>query len=486
MEKTWNELRADAYRNFVAPPAKPKAATPKPPAPNNWGAGIGLETWDDVACEFTNEYRDQIRYSPEREMWLLWDGHVWRWDQTKAIREIVKEYGRDQLVSGVDVRRSWGKKTLETKGINEILNLAKSDSNIAVMLEDFDADVFEVNTPGGVVDLWTGAVTPATPDKLVKRSTTVTPDSSCPTPNYERLLSQAFAGEPELSEYFETMMGVTLIKAQHEQVFMYMFGEAGSGKGTLMNIAQKILGKDENGYTTYVDSSVLVSSRNNAHPTEMMQFLGARMAITSEISEGQTLDTAKLKKITGGDTIKGRYTGKDFVSFDATHTLWLMANYRLQVPKDDKGVWRRLKTIHFKHALSSGEMIKNLDGLIVEKEGPGVLARWISRATQYLNHGFYIPDAVITANEAYQEEQDTVKLWLEFGNANEQVGSFEPFESLRDSYMHFCRRERKIAVSVKALAQALDDAGYKAGRKYVEFPGMPKKQVRGYFGLALA
>ncbi|MET3953092.1 phage/plasmid primase, P4 family [Arthrobacter sp. UYEF36] len=466
MTTNWKQLQEDSVRNYVAPPAKPKHTGAKQ-LPTKGKSPNGVATWDDIATRFTLASKDEIRYSSERGMWLVWDKHVWRWDTTDAVRELVKEFGRDLAAYPVEDVRAAGMKILNTKGINEILNLARSDERLAVRLTDFDAGVYEINTPAGMVDLWTGELAPANPANLVKRSTSVAPDSSCPTTNYERLLAQAFAGEPELSDYFEIMMGVTMIKAQDEQVFMYMFGEAGSGKGTLMNIAQALLGTGEDGYATYVDSSVLVKSRSQAHPTELMQFLGARMAITSEISEGQKLDTAKLKKITGGDTITGRYMGKDFVSFDATHTLWLMANYRLQVPKDDKGVWRRLKTIEFKHSKKEQEFIKRLDKLIIENEGPGVMARWISKATLYLKEGFYIPQAVIDANESYKEAQDTVDQWIEGGVSFEDTGHFETFKVLREDYLNWCRRERRTPIGDRPFAQALRDKGFSETKKYI-------------------
>ncbi|RNL52744.1 phage/plasmid primase, P4 family [Arthrobacter oryzae] len=478
----WKQLQEDSVKNYVAPPEKPKNTEAKK-LPVTGEINLSVDTWDALATRFIMTHKNDIRYSNERGMWLVWDSHVWRWDTTDAVRELVKEFGRDLTIYSDKNMVAAGKRILNTKGINEILNLARTDARLAVKLTDFDAGVYEINTPAGMVDLWTGELTPANPANLVKRSTSVAPDSACPTPNYERLISQAFAGEPELSDYFEIMMGVTLIKAQDEQVFMYMFGEAGSGKGTLMNIAQALLGTGEDGYATYVDSSILVKSRGQQHPTELMQFLGARMAITSEISEGQKLDTAKLKKITGGDTITGRYMGKDFVSFDATHTLWLMANYRLQVPKDDKGVWRRLKTIEFNNAKKEQEFIKRLDKLIIENEGSGVLARWISKATQYLTEGFYIPQSVINANESYKEAQDTVDQWIESCATYEDTEHFEPFKVLREDYLNWCRRESRIAIGDRPFAQALKDKGFREERQYIPQIGGGKKQVRGYVGL---
>jgi putative DNA primase/helicase len=280
------------------------------------------------------------------------------------------------------------------------------------------------------------------------------------------------------------MMGVTLLKGQQEQVFMYMFGKAGSGKGTLMNIAKDILGTGESGYAAYIDSDFFVASRMKQHPTELMQFLGARMVISSEITQGQKMDTGKLKKTTGGDAITGRYMGKDYVTFDPTHTLWLMANDRLQVPHDDQGVWRRLRVIPFDFAKKESEQVGGLFERIMQEEAPGILARWIAKAGQYLREGISTPSVVLTARESYITEQDTVKEWLE---AHCEIATEKPAEFLtpgavaRKSYLDWCRMERRTALSPQKFSQALRDKGFAYGVQRVT----TGQQVRAYTGFTV-
>lgn len=454
----WNELLEQAYKNHTPAPRRPKdkAKNVEPPKPY---ISLAMDTWDAVAVMFAEDHKNEIKYSPERGMWLLWSGYRWEWDTVGHIREIVKEQGRAyQAINSEDFRK-WGKTLLSDKSITQLLNLAKTDPRLVVKLTDFDAEVYEINTPSGVVDLHTGELTPPTSSKLVKRATTVAPDASCPTPMYDRLMSETFAGDPDLSDYFETMVGVSLIKAQAEQVFLYMHGLPGSGKGTLMNLIQDLVGNGDSGYAAYVDSSMFVKSSQQAHPTELMQFLGARIAISSEISPGQKLDTGKLKKTTGGDKITGRYMGKDHVTFDATHTLWLMANDRLQVPHGDGGVWRRLREIPFEHAKQEGKRIANLDRILADEEGAGILAKWITKATEYLKHGYHTPQSVIDATAAYKAEQDTVAGWLE--DCVESVpGKFTANGEIRASYVRWCRDEGQAPLSQKAVTQTLKRHGF--------------------------
>lgn len=449
-------------------------------------------SFDGMASAFVWDNRAKLRYVPQRGKWVYWDGHVWSWDDTGHAQELVKATGRQLLTleaTDDDMKKiyaHWHSELTKPKGIADLLKAASTDPMMVVSIDDFDADIYGLNTPGGLVDLRTGALTPATPDNLVKRSTNVAPDAACPTPLYDRLMSETFAGEPELSEYLEQAIGMALIKAQDDQVFFYLYGEPGSGKGTLMNIVTDILGRGDGGYVSHVDSSMFTESRGGAHPTEYMQFLGARLAISSEVAKGQKMDSAKLKKTTGGDPITGRYMQKDFVTFDATHTLFIMANDKLQVEHGDGGVWRRLKVVEFKHKKREN-VIGGLDKLIVAQEAPGVLAKWIAKAQKYLTEGYAIPDAVVDAGTVYIAESDTVAEWLEACCEVEDMASnFVIGEALRDSYMTWTKREKRTALGSREFTQALTAKGFTSTRQYVTAIDSTKKQYRGFFGLAIA
>jgi putative DNA primase/helicase len=447
-----------------------------------------VDSLDVKTTEFIHGAASELRYVASNRAWLYWDNHVWKWDTTGRAREMVKDFGRTHVypvASETDEQKKrrlyWYKELTTPRGISDLLSLAMTDPMMAATPDQFDAGITELNTPAGVVSLRTGEISEPNPAKLVKRSTTVAPDATCKTPLYENLLAEAFFGRPELSEYFDAMMGVTLLKGQQEQVFLYMYGKAGSGKGTLMNIAKEILGTGETGYTAYVDADMFVSSRMKQHPTELMQFLGARMVITSEITQGQKMDTGKLKRTTGGDPITGRYMGKDYVTFNPTHTLWLMANDRLQVPHDDAGVWRRLRVIPFDFAKKESEQVGGLLERILKEEGSGILARWISKASAYLNSGLETPAVVLDAREQYITDQDTVKEWLETA-CHIDAESSAAASAARESYVNWCKLERRTPLSSQKFSQDLRDKGFAYGTKRVTGYGGKTTQVRKYSG----
>jgi putative DNA primase/helicase len=175
---------------------------------------------------------------------------------------------------------------------------------------------------------------------------------------------------------------------------------------------------------------------------------------------------------------------KDHTTFDATHTLWVMANYRLQVPSDDWGVWRRLRVLPFDFAKKESEYISGLFERIYAEEAPGILARWIATAGDFLSYGISTPKGIEAARDEYIKEQDTVSLWLEECATAEDPTKFTRYQALRENYLNWCKQEKKIAIGSRAFPLALKAHGFADEKKYVN-DGADRRQVRGYIGIVL-
>src|SRR5690606_14311372 len=101
-------------------------------------------------------------------------GHRWDVDE----RELVREHAR-ALVRRLPDGEGWDryrKSALTAKGITDVLRLAQSDQRIVVPADQLDARPYDLNTPTGIIDLRTGALTPPDPAAMHTRSTQVAPD----------------------------------------------------------------------------------------------------------------------------------------------------------------------------------------------------------------------------------------------------------------------------------------------------------------------
>jgi putative DNA primase/helicase len=503
-EFTWQEL-LDVAALEQQPSGPPTLADDKTWAPRLDYVGVGDEkraTQDDVTLLFVTTIVNDYRYIPERREWIRWTGSRWEVAPSGAneVREALRSFLRglaeakgmaayngaqkQALAAGKtpDEVQAASKKAYDTvcktflsvTYINAIMNLATSDARIVTPIAYFDARADVLNTPGGLVNLRTGEMTPPSPDNLVMRSASVSPQAG-PTPRWDKFLHETFGADQSLIDFVQRALGMSLLGAQPEQLFLYLHGEGANGKDTLMNMVQDLIGTGATGYSITIDSGMLVESRYQGHPTEIAQFLGARMAVASEVPKGSRFDTAKIKKLNGSGKLAGRFMRGDFFDFDATHTLWIMANDRLQVPADDKAFFRRLREVPFLHVVPKEQRIAGLDRLIVREEGPQILAWIIEGARRYLSEGIFVPLAVSMANERYQSEQDTVEQWLEANTEADPTVSV-PNNVIRAAYLEFCKQEHLVALTQTQLTKRLKELG----KVYYNSNG-----VRGFRGFKL-
>ena len=71
--------------------------------------------------------------------------------------------------------------------------LARADRRLAATTDQWDADSWLLNTPGGVVDLCSGEVHPHQPIRYMTKITAVEPIGPCP--QWRRFLDRIFAGD---------------------------------------------------------------------------------------------------------------------------------------------------------------------------------------------------------------------------------------------------------------------------------------------------
>jgi len=99
-------------------------------------------------------------------------------------------------------------------------------------------------------------------------------------------------------------------------------------------------------YYTQISHRALLGDPSQ-HPTELMSFRAARVALLEELPEERRLNVTRLKAVVGTPQMKARLIRQDEIEFDATHSLFLNTNYLPVVDETDHGTWRRLARLRF-------------------------------------------------------------------------------------------------------------------------------------------
>ena len=198
----------------------------------------------------------------------------------------------------------------------------------------------------------------------------------------------------------------------------------------------------------------LMSGRDSAHPTEIARLRGARLAVCSEQTSGKRFDESKVKRLTGGDLLTGRFMRADFFDFAPSHLLWVLSNHLPAVREGGPSFWRRVRLIPFNHVVPKGERVPDLHEQLLKDEGPAILGRAVRGAAEVLANGLKDPAAVLAATEDYRISEDTL---ASFVRDECLLGEhwWETVSDLRLRYEQHCSEMGAEALSTKAVGMRL-------------------------------
>ncbi|QNJ58289.1 DNA primase/polymerase [Mycobacterium phage Ellie] len=351
-------------------------------------------------------YGDRLRYCPDTGKWLSWAGDRWQHgtDQGEAIvaaRKVVERIRIDDDSPRDLIQHRM--RSLSRKGLENMVALAKCEPKMRVRLADLDAEPYELNTPSGVVDLQSGHLMPHTPDSWHTKITGAGYNPAAVAPEWQQFLDRTFGGDAELIGYVQRLAGLAAIGRVTHHVLPFLFGGGSNGKSVLMDVLANVLGD----YAITAPANFLLAGRDR-HETEIARLHGARMVVCSEINAESKFDEAKVKVLTGGDILSGRYMRQDYFDFVPSHTLFLMGNHQPQVSAGGTSFWRRLRLIPFLHTVPPEQRNPNLAVELVRDEGAAILAWVVAGARQIAADGLREPASVMDATKEYSEQEDAL------------------------------------------------------------------------------
>jgi putative DNA primase/helicase len=153
-----------------------------------------------------------------------------------------------------------------------------------------------------------------------------------------------------------------------------------------------------------------------------MALRGLRFAWASETKEGAKLSVAKVKWLTGGDTITGRNPhDKSETRFKPTHTLFLLSNFKPQADVNDKAFWERVQNIPFtirfiKNRATKGDNEKPADLYLRDKlvaQASGILGWMVEGCLKWQLEGLNPPPKVVEETQEYMDGEDNLGAFIE-------------------------------------------------------------------------
>lgn len=348
--------------------------------------------------------------------WLVWDGRRWRRDDTLEVerraKETITSLYRDAADTADDDERraivNFAKASQCNARMNNVISLARSETGVAVRAEDFDADPWLLNCVNGTLDLRTAELRKADRTDLITKlaGTAFDPDAGCPV--FLRFLDTTFAGDAAMIGFGKRALGSASSGFIREHALHVLYGTGANGKSTLINCMAGLLGD----YAKTAAPKLLIRRDSDAHPTELADLHGVRFLATVETAEGGRLDEERVKQLTGGDRIKGRYMRQDFFEFPPTHTPFLATNHKPTIHGNDHAIWRRVFLWPFTVTIADAAQDADLP-MKLRAEWPGILAWLVGGCLEWQKAGLGAPECVRVATKGYREESDVLGQFIE-------------------------------------------------------------------------
>ena len=432
---------------------------------------------DRIALRFSEAYCDDLRYVAQWKRWLIWAKTHWRYDETlrafDLARSVCREASAEALETGGRKAEGIASSVASAKTVAAVLRLAGADRCHAAGPEEWDADNWALNTPGGSVDLRTGIVHPSRREDLCTRITAVAPSPpNAPAPRWSKFLQQVTNGDADLMLYLRQIAGYSLTGSTREHAMFFLYGPGGNGKGVLLNTLTKIAGS----YATVAPSETWTESKHDRHPTELALLRGARLVVSQEIEQGRRWAEAKIKSLTGGDPITARFMRGDFFTFTPSFKLLIAGNHKPGLRGVDEAIRRRMILVPFTVNIPE----EDRDDELAEKlkdEWPAILRWAIDGAVDWQREGLIRPSCVVSATEAYLASEDSMATWFEECCAADPQNTVELVDLFK-SWRSWAERAGEFVASQKRLAEWLDQLGFPRWKS-------PRSRRAGFQGLRL-
>jgi putative DNA primase/helicase len=418
-----------------------------------------------LSDRYETQNRADVRYCYPRNKHIIYTEARWQWDESGLAVARGKQTALSILAEAQnepdDSRRSalikFAMASQKRERITAMLALAQPD--LAISPDALDRDPNLLNCPNGTVDLRTGELKSHRREDFLTKITGIEYHPDAQAPIFTAMLKRIFRSNPSVIPFGQRAIGYSATGLVREQCVFFAYGRGRNGKTTFIDAVMNVLGD----YAAKADPDLLMMRDGSpAHPTNIADLMGSRMAVCSETGDGRRFDESRFKDLSGETRIKARFLYGDFFQIDATWKIWMYSNHRPVVRGTDLGFWRRMKVIPFLETISDDECDPDLPHKL-KSEAAGILA-WIVRgAVAYHREGLCEPAEVKAAVADYRSQMDSLGTFLaEHCTEGDRISVYSA--DLYATYSKWCESAGEHAVSQKKLGTNLAERGYVSER----------------------
>jgi P4 family phage/plasmid primase-like protien len=243
------------------------------------------------------------------------------------------------------------------------------------------------------------------------------PEAPNQPPEYAEIMSffSKIYPDPVLREYCLTLYAACLEGANREQKFYILTGVGSNGKSKIVELLSKTFGE----YQESMGTTAITRKRpdSGAANPDLVVLKCKRFVSMSEPDEGEKINTASMKQLSGEDVVKARALFQDQDQFVIMARIFMLCNDLPPVSSTDGGTWRRLRVIPHVARFIDVDATPDPTNHVYHKDLmlDGKIAKWRPYfasilvwyyENKYLRGGLKEPEHVASASKKYKEEND--------------------------------------------------------------------------------
>jgi putative DNA primase/helicase len=422
------------------------------------------------ADRFVERFGRDLRFVPEREVWLTWERDRWRLDTDGAVQRFAIAMHKEMLVAaaaipGTDevsakLRSVAAKEALlcgDRHNISDFVHLARINPRVLLPVDKLDADPWLVGAGNWVIDLRTGGSRAYTREDFITRTLACDVDPNATCPRWEKFIEEVFPDE-EVRRYVWKAIGYTLTGDMREQVFFFLHGIGRNGKSVFVRTLEKyVFGK----LSVRAGRGITATTERGGYPaTEVAELAGARMILTSETEQGQKLNENVIKDLSGGDAMRGRNLYENAFTFLPVGKLWIVGNHKPTIRGTDGGIWRRVRLVPFSQTFEGAADDRQLPDKLAA-EASGILNWCVRGCLLWQQEGLEMPDVIREAVNEYQRDEDKLADFIEDTVTACRAGTIKHADLFK-AYQRHCEEHGNRPWTSRALAKALRERRWRS------------------------
>lgn len=317
---------------------------------------------------------------------------------------------------------------------------------------------------GKVIDLRNGSVRERTINDYYKFECPVSYIMNTDFTSIEKFYLDICDGDQDLLRFKQKMFGYMLTGETDARCVFIAWGKEGkNGKSTVWDtILKQILGE----FWVACGEDVFFQTRRNGGATpELIPLIGARVAVMSENEEKQKLQSSRIKRLTGNDTMDARPLYREKITFKPVCKCVILTNEKPDFDINDQAMIDRVRFIPYKHRFESSNTQSVIE--FIQKNIDLFFSWFVEGSIKYYkDRKLDKTEVEMTEMKEYINEQDSVTQYIQ-DNCEIEEKTCAKFSSLFTQYKGYCENYSIAPLTKMKFSRKLENMFGKSFQKRI-------------------